>query len=64
MFACSFTGKEFSARKSRKDHPSEMKAADESVRVTKKNMYVCNGKIKIVLKKQESSRKVAGGELK
>ena len=51
-------------RKSREDHPSKMKAADEFVRVTKKSMYVWNGKIKIVLKKQESSWKVAGDELK
>lgn len=64
MFGCSFTGKEFSARKLRKDHPSKTKAADESVRVTKKSMCVWNGKIKIVLKKQESRWKVAGDELK
>lgn len=37
---CSFTGMEFSARKSRKDHPSKMKAADESMRVTKKKVCV------------------------
>lgn len=38
-----------------------MKAADESVRITKKkSMCIWNGKIKIVLKKQESSWKVSG----
>lgn len=62
MFACSFTDKDFSARKSRKDHPSKMKAADESVRVTKKSIYVWNGKV--VLKKQEGSQKVTGDALK
>lgn len=39
-----------------------MKAADESVRVTKKSIYVWNGKI--VLKKQEGSQKVTGDTLK
>lgn len=64
MLACSSTGKEFSARKSGRDHPSKKKAADESVGVTKKSMDVCNGKTEILLKKQESSWEGAGNELK
>jgi len=40
MFACSFTGKEFRARKSTNDHPSKIKTAAMSVRVTQENMYV------------------------
>lgn len=52
---------EFTARKSIKDHPSKMKAADESMRVTEKKVCVfVMVRKKNILKKQESSWKVSG----
>lgn len=39
-----------------------MKATNESMRVTKKVVYVWNGKMKIILKKLESNQKVTGDE--
>lgn len=59
----SFGNKQFSARKWGKGQLSKTKAANESMRVSKKIVYVWNGRMKIVLKKLKSSQKVTGDEL-
>lgn len=62
IFSHGFANKEFSARKWVKGWLSKMKATNESMRVTKKVVYVWNGKMKIILKKLESNQKVTGDE--